>query len=76
MHNLRVPSLFLTNNTDAPKWDILILMYFLSNTFCNCILGSNSFGVLIQMGTLDTSATPRMWLIVKSISLFSGNAGT
>jgi len=47
MHNLRVPSFFLTNNIDSPQGDTLGLMYPLQDISSNCNFSSTNYGVLI-----------------------------
>src|SRR6266487_4193360 len=74
MHNLILPSFFLTNNTGAPQGDTLGRMNFFSNNSSSCFFNSFNSDADIRYGAIDIVLVPGTKSIPNSTSLSGGKS--
>src|SRR6266487_7073213 len=74
MHNLILPSFFLTNNTGAPHGDTLGRMNFFSSNSSNCFFNSFNSDADILYGAMDIGLVPGTRSTVNSTSLSGGTS--
>ena len=75
MHNLKVPSFFLTNKTGTPQGEKLGLMKLLSINSCNYTLSSLSSVGAIRYGGIEIGVVQGIRSIPKSKSRSGGIPG-